>query len=548
MLEFRISEDDNGLRLDKFLRRTLPNVPTSHVFKMIRVKKVRVNGKRAKPEQHLAKDDVITIRGDEAALRQEREHTKPPPPPVDLNDLVVLHEDDWLLIIDKPSGMAVHTGSGITGGTVVDLVRAYLGPKATRNGFTASPAHRIDRDTSGVLVVAKRRPAMVHFTEVFTKHLAKKQYLVLVKGKLQQTSGLIDLPLSEHQQTAEVTQCLKIISRPGSEKIARYAFRYAKLNQRKKVTCMTKDNIMKITDGLFHRVFNEVAQEFPDIETEHLIVDIGTARLADTPQDYDVVVMPNLYGDIVSDVVGQISGSVGLAGSANIGEYAAMFEAIHGSAPSIAGKDIANPSGLLLAAVMMLAHLGQAYTASAIHNAWLRTIEDGLHTADIYRPGRSSMLVGTQEFARGVIDRLGQNPRRLKPAQYFTRQQVGLRPMTLTLVPPPKKLLVGVDVFLDWRNGTPDDLAKIVEPLAGEGFKLSFITNRGSKVWPEGIPETFCTDHWRCRYEAAGEGFTTHTALIDLLARFQASGLDFIKTENLYTFDGKRGFSEAGAA
>jgi 23S rRNA pseudouridine955/2504/2580 synthase len=203
MLEFRISEDDNGLRLDKFLRRTLPNVPTSHVFKMIRVKKVRVNGKRAKPEQHLVKDDVITIRGDEAALRQEREHTKPPPPPVDLNDLVVLHEDDWLLIIDKPSGMAVHTGSGITGGTVVDLVRAYLGPKATRNGFTASPAHRIDRDTSGVLVVAKRRPAMVHFTEVFTRHLAKKQYLVLVKGTLQQTSGLIDLPLSEHQQTAE---------------------------------------------------------------------------------------------------------------------------------------------------------------------------------------------------------------------------------------------------------------------------------------------------------------------------------------------------------
>jgi isocitrate dehydrogenase len=388
---------------------------------------------------------------------------------------------------------------------------------------------------------ANVRPCVSYYPFVETKH--PNLDVVIVRENEEDVYGGI-----EHQQTAEVTQCLKIISRPGSEKIARYAFRYAKLNQRKKVTCMTKDNIMKITDGLFHRVFNEVAQEFPDIETEHLIVDIGTARLADTPQDYDVVVMPNLYGDIVSDVVGQISGSVGLAGSANIGEYAAMFEAIHGSAPSIAGKDIANPSGLLLAAVMMLAHLGQAYTASAIHNAWLRTIEDGLHTADIYRPGRSSMLVGTQEFARGVIDRLGQNPRRLKSAQYFTRQQVGLRPMTLTLVPPPKKLLVGVDVFLDWRNGTPDDLAKIVEPLAGEGFKLSFITNRGSKVWPDGIPETFCTDHWRCRYEAAGEGFTTHTALIDLLARFQASGLDFIKTENLYTFDGKRGFSEAGAA
>jgi 23S rRNA pseudouridine955/2504/2580 synthase len=203
MLEFRISQDDAGLRLDKFLRRTLPSVPTSHLFKMIRVKKVRVNGKRSKPEQHLAADDVVTIRGDEKALRTERERTPPPPPKVDLAQLDVLLEDEWILVLDKPSGMAVHTGSGITGGTVVDLVRAYLGPKATRNGFTASPAHRIDRETSGVLVVAKRRPAMVHFTEVFTKHHAKKQYLVLVKGKLPKPAGLIDVPLAEHQQTAE---------------------------------------------------------------------------------------------------------------------------------------------------------------------------------------------------------------------------------------------------------------------------------------------------------------------------------------------------------
>ncbi|MDX2010339.1 MAG: RluA family pseudouridine synthase [Myxococcaceae bacterium] len=204
MLEFRISEDDTGLRLDKFLRRTLPNVPTSHLFKMIRVKKVRVNGKRGQPEQHLVKDDVVTIRGDEQALRQERDLSKPAPAPkVDLSELKVLLEDDFILVLDKPSGMAVHTGSGITSGTVVDLVRAYLGDKAERNGFTASPAHRIDRETSGVLVVAKRRPAMVHFTEVFTKHLAKKQYLVLVKGKLPKSSGLIDLPLAEHQQTAE---------------------------------------------------------------------------------------------------------------------------------------------------------------------------------------------------------------------------------------------------------------------------------------------------------------------------------------------------------
>jgi 23S rRNA pseudouridine955/2504/2580 synthase len=204
MLEYRIAEDFAGVRLDKYLRKTLPNVPTSHLFKMIRVKKVRVNGKRAKPEQDLVAGDVITIRGAADELLKEPEDRKPaPPPPVDLSKLKVLFEDDWLVVIDKPSGMAAHTGSGITGNTVVDVVREYLGPRAVRNEFAASPAHRLDRETSGVLVVAKRRPAMVHFTDVFTNHRAKKRYLVLVKGTLPQKTGLIDLPLSEHQQTAE---------------------------------------------------------------------------------------------------------------------------------------------------------------------------------------------------------------------------------------------------------------------------------------------------------------------------------------------------------
>ncbi len=203
MLEYRISADFAGVRLDKYLRKTLPNVPTSHLFKLIRVKKVRVNGKRAKPEQDLLDGDVITIRGSAEQLLIEPVERKPaPPPPVDLSTLKVLYEDEWIIAIDKPSGMAVHTGSGITGGTVVDVVRAYLGPKGIRNDFAASPAHRIDRETSGVLLVAKRRPAMVHFTDVFTNHLAKKKYLVLVKGALQEKAGLIDLPLSEHQQTA----------------------------------------------------------------------------------------------------------------------------------------------------------------------------------------------------------------------------------------------------------------------------------------------------------------------------------------------------------
>src|SRR5690606_24987824 len=152
----------------------------------------------------------------------------------------------------------------------------------------------------------------------------------------------------EYRQTNDVYQCLKLISRPGSEKICRYAFEYARTNNRKKVTCFIKDNIMKLTDGIFHKVFDEVAAEYPEIESDSLIVDIGSAFLADRPGTLDVIVTENLYGDIISDIAAQITGSVGLAGSANIGDDYAMFEAIHGSAPTIAGKNIANPSGLLM--------------------------------------------------------------------------------------------------------------------------------------------------------------------------------------------------------
>jgi len=206
MIEFRIDEDSAGMRLDKFLRKRLPNVPVSHLFKMVRTKKVRVNGKRAQPEQPLALGDTLSIWGDEKKLTlatRPDERPAPPPPPVDPSELQILLEDDWIMAVDKPSGMAVHTGSGITGGTLVDYVRASLGPKAVRNDFTASPAHRLDRETSGVILVAKRRPAMVHFTDVFTHGRSKKRYLTLVKGKMPRPSGVIDLPLSEHQQTAE---------------------------------------------------------------------------------------------------------------------------------------------------------------------------------------------------------------------------------------------------------------------------------------------------------------------------------------------------------
>lgn len=345
----------------------------------------------------------------------------------------------------------------------------------------------------------------------------------------------------EHQQTDEVIQCLKLISRPGCEKIVRYAFEYAKQYGRKKVTCFSKDNIMKQTDGLFHQVFEEVAKEYPGLEHEHWIVDIGAAKLANTPEAFDVIVMPNLYGDILSDVAAQIAGSVGLAGSANIGEQCAMFEAIHGSAPRRAGQNLANPSGLLQGAIMMLNHIGQSDVAAKVQNAWLKTIEEGIHTYDIFKEGVSKEKVGTAEFALAVIKNLGQEPGILKPVSYTANTVLNLPKYQRK--PAAKKVLIGVDVFVHWTGADPDELATIIKAIEIPEVSLTMITNRGIKVWPQGFEETFCTDHWRCRFKAADSEFITGHHIVAILLNAMELGIDTIKTENLYAFDGKPAFS-----
>jgi isocitrate dehydrogenase len=346
----------------------------------------------------------------------------------------------------------------------------------------------------------------------------------------------------EHQQTDEVVQCLKLLSRPGTEKIVRYAFEYARRYNRSKVTCFTKDNIMKLTDGMFHKVFEEVATEYPDIENEHWIIDIGAAKLADTPEAFDVIVMPNLYGDILSDVAAQIAGSVGLAGSANIGTEVSMFEAIHGSAPRRAGQNLANPSGLFLGAVQMLVHIGQGDVAEKVHNAWLCTIEDGIHTYDIYEEGVSTQKVGTSEFADAVIERIGRRPEKLKAVTYPATDEPIVIEVAETIES--EKVQVGIDVFLHWNAGTPDELGAALERTTGDDLKLVMISNRGQKVYPGGVPETFCTDHWRCRFQSVTEGAPVDTAqAIALLGRMHDAGFDFIKTEGLYTFDGVAGYT-----
>lgn len=344
----------------------------------------------------------------------------------------------------------------------------------------------------------------------------------------------------EHRQTHEVTQVLKIITRPGCENIIRYAFEYARAYGRKKVTCMTKDNIMKLTDGLFHQVFDEVAKEYPDVHSEHMIIDIGAARLAAQPEMFDVIVTLNLYGDILSDIAAQLTGSVGLASSANIGQHAAMFEAVHGSAPDIAGKDVANPSGMLVAATQMLVHLGHGAIAEKIKNAWLCTLEDGIHTADIYREGLSNEKVGTRHFTEALLERLGREPHELRAVHYHnTPIHVVRKPQ-----PPTQKQLVGVDIFLHWDESerNPDVLGAKVKAAATNAFRLSLITNRGVKVYPDGMSETFCTDHWRCRFVASAET-CSYPDVLSLLEAVTSNGLEVIKTENLYNYDGQPGYS-----
>ncbi len=365
----------------------------------------------------------------------------------------------------------------------------------------------------------------------------------------------------EHRQTEETFQCLKLVTRQGCEKIIRYAFEYALANNRKKVSCFSKDNIMKMTDGLFHKVFDEIAKEYPQIQNDHYIIDIGTARLAAKPEIFDVVVTMNLYGDIISDVVAETSGSVGLAGSANIGNGYAMFEAIHGSAPDIAGQDIANPTGLIHAAVMMLIHLGQNEVAAKIRNALYKTIEDGIHTADIYNDNSSKKKVGTKEFTQAVIENLGQKPSQLPELVVKNRQlssdAKNQSQPTINNQQPQTKSLIGFDLFIDWQKDFGDLLA-VLKEMESETLEVKMISAMGLLLWP------LSDQHMMPNYKKGltvlrfiGKGITgkssneildpnktiLHQDIIAMLTILDEKKFDFVKYEGLYLFDGKPGYT-----
>lgn len=353
----------------------------------------------------------------------------------------------------------------------------------------------------------------------------------------------------ENRPTATAYESLKLITQQGCEKITSFAFNFALAQGRKKITCMTKDNIMKFTDGLFHKVFDTMAPHFPEITAEHYIVDIGAARLANRPETFDMVLTENMYGDILSDITAEASGSVGLAGSANIGDHYAMFEAIHGSAPKHAGEDTANPSGLLNAAIMMLVHLGQAKTAATIRNAWLKTLEDGIHTYDIYNEKTSQQRVGTRAFAKAVAARLGQTPATLPVAQFNdTIAPVQKREIALPAAfSEGTKTWVGVDIAFEWQGDDTQQLAStLLKATKKTALQLQFISNRGLKIWPGEAKMPTVGDYWRARFFPAGpDKTTTHKALAALLAALDSHAIAYTKIENLYLYGDMPGFSLA---
>jgi len=370
----------------------------------------------------------------------------------------------------------------------------------------------------------------------------------------------------EHRQTDQTYQCLKLVTKKGCERIIRYAFEYAVKNNRKKVSCFSKDNIMKLTDGLFHKTFDQIAKEYPQIQTDHFIIDIACAKLATKPEIFDVIVTMNLYGDIISDIVAEISGSVGLAGSANIGENFAMFEAIHGSAPDIANQNIANPTGLIQASIMMLNHLGENHKANLIQNALFKTIEDGIHTADIFNQLTSKKRATTKEFTEAVVNNLGNNPQQLPIAKTLANnqsskvsnnnQQQLTSNNTITLS---TKKLIGFDLFIDWQDNFNNLLNKIRE-MESEKFEIKMISAMGLLLYP------LIDQHMMPNYNQGltmirfiGKNITgkhSHDIInfnikilpkdiIDMISIVNQHDIDFVKYEGLYLFDDKPAFSSS---
>ncbi len=344
----------------------------------------------------------------------------------------------------------------------------------------------------------------------------------------------------EHMQTPGVAQCLKLMSKKGCERIVRLAFEVAVAEGRRSVHCATKANIMKLTEGLMKRTFEEVAREYPAIQAHHVIVDNCAHQLVRNPEAFEVIVTSNMNGDILSDLTSGLVGGLGFAPGANLGDGVAIFEAVHGSAPNIAGKDVANPTAVLMSATLMLRHLDEFALAQAVENALVVTLEQGVCTQDVARDG----AVSTRAFADRVIANLGRRPEKWRTRDHRQLQVKPLEPRR-DYVRPKVRTWTGVDIFLESAL-SPEELGPKVEALVeGWPLRLKMISNRGTRVYPLSGAATGCVDHWRCRFLLREGAAPLDDALV--LALLAKIGVEhrWMHVEKLESHDGVAGYTKA---
>ena len=427
--------------------------------------------------------------------------------------------------------------SGVPADTIESIKKTRVvlkGPLETPVGFGQKSANVTLRKLFETY--ANIRPVR-EFPGVATPYSGRGIDLVVVRENVEDLYAGI-----EHMQTPGVAQCLKLISRKGCEKIVRTAFEFARAEGRKSVCCATKANIMKLTEGLLKKTFEEIAPEYPDIESWHVIIDNCAHQLVKKPEQYDVIVTTNMNGDIISDLTSGLVGGLGFAPTANLGNDVAIFEAVHGSAPKYAGKDVINPTAVILSAVMMLRHIGEFDAANLIENAIMVTIEEGeASTGDVVGYDKG---VSTSVYTQKVIDNLGRKPAKWQGRNYQEIKMPNISADPAFVIPESRRV-IGADIFVEWQNDAEslgNSLDKIVET---SDFRLKMISNRGTKVYPVGDAFPDCVDHWRCRFVLRDTNAdASPQKIIELLTQI-SSVHQWMHVEKLLEINGELGYTMA---
>jgi len=425
-------------------------------------------------------------------------------------------------------------------GTIEELGLLFKGPMETPKGKGVKSINVTARKTWNTYANNRVFQTLHGVDTVFSKAGINID-LTVVRENIEDTYGGI-----EHMLTHDVALSRRFITRPGSLQLIRYAFMMAKQKNAKRITCGHKANIMKLTDGLFLECFYEVAKEFPELKADDVIVDDLCMKLVTRPDNFDVVVLTNLQGDIVSDLCAGLVGGLGFAPSANIGDHISIFEAVHGTAPDIAGKNIANPTALLLSGLAMLRHVGLTENAGIIENALLFTLESGVHTGDF--GDKSITAVSTTQFAEAIIKNFGKKPQ-VNPKPIISNKpgtptplKLHLNPMMVSKEVEDEKIM-GVDMFIE-SDAQPDEIAKKCQRHAGVKFKLVSISNRGTQVWPTGSVYTNLVNVYNARFESLDNEALNQPDIIGLYVSLSGN-FKISSLELLNQWGDKKGYSLA---